>query len=159
MGSQMRQRAIQGIKVGDSFRISRTFSREEIDAFGDLTRDYNPVHYHTRWSKAKGFDDLACHGLLVGSMLCEIGGQVAWLATGMTFKFVRPVYPGVTITCALTITAIDPGGRAEAEAVLTDDNGDPVCLAQLKGRLPKGSERDLLDTLVKEGDRFNSLGG
>jgi acyl dehydratase len=159
MGSEMRQRTIQGLQVGDSFRISRTFSREEIDAFGDLTRDYNPVHYHTRWSQAKGFDGLVCHGLLVGSMLCEIGGQVAWLATGMTFKFVRPVYPGVTITCTLTITKIDPSGRADAEAVLTDDDGDPVCLAQLKGYLPMGSERDLLDTLVKEGDRFNPLGG
>jgi hypothetical protein len=43
--------------------------------------------------------------------------------------------------------------------VLTGDDGAPVCLAQLSGRLPMGSERDLLDTLVKEGDRFNPLGG
>jgi 3-hydroxybutyryl-CoA dehydratase len=90
MGSDMRQRAIQGIRVGDSFRISRIFSRGEIEAFGDLTRDYNPVHYHKRWSQAKGFEGLVCHGLLVGSMLCEIGGQVAWLAPGMTVQFVRP---------------------------------------------------------------------
>ncbi len=27
------------------------------------------------------------HGLLVGSMLTEIGGQLGWLATEMDFKF------------------------------------------------------------------------
>jgi acyl dehydratase len=69
-------------------------AQEETETFGDLTRDYNPVHYDHRWVRGKGYKDLICHGLLVGSMICEFGGQVGWLATGMNFKFTRAVYPG-----------------------------------------------------------------
>lgn len=29
---------------------------------------------------------MICHGLLVGGMICEFGGQVGWLASGMDFK-------------------------------------------------------------------------
>ncbi len=66
MSKFMRMQAIEGLKTGDRFFFFRTFSREEPLAFGDLTRDYNPVHYDTRWTDAKGFDGHICHGLLVG---------------------------------------------------------------------------------------------
>ncbi len=49
---------------------------EKTEYFGDITRDYNPVHYDFRWVEAKGFKGLICHGLIVGSMICEFGGQV-----------------------------------------------------------------------------------
>jgi acyl dehydratase len=157
MTNAMRQRAIDGLKVGDSFCFSRTFSRQETEDFGDLTRDYNPVHYHARWADAKGFDGLICHGLLVGAMICEFGGQVGWLATGMTFKFIRPVYMGATILCKLTIETLEDNGRAEAAASFTDESGELVGLATLTGRLPVGRDRALLNDLVSEGDRWNKL--
>ncbi len=150
MPHPIRQRAIEGLKPGDSFTYSRIFSQEETESFGDLTRDYNPVHYDLRWSQAKGFDGLICHGLLVGSMICDFGGQVGWLATGMSFKFIRPVYPGRTITCTITIDAIEPSGRAEARAILTDEDGEPVCYASLSGRLPLATERGLLKEIAQQ---------
>jgi len=150
MPHPIRQRAIEGLKPGDSFTYSRVFSQEETESFGDLTRDYNPVHYDLRWSRAKGFDGLICHGLLVGSMICDFGGQVGWLATGMSFKFIRPVYPGQTITCTITIDSIEPSGRAEARAILTDEDDEPVCYAALTGRLPLAPERGLLKEIARK---------
>jgi len=150
MPHPVRQRAIEGLQPGDSFTYSRIFSQEETESFGDLTRDYNPVHYDLRWSQAKGFDGLICHGLLVGSMICDFGGQVGWLATGMSFKFIRPVYPGQTITCTITIDSIEPSGRAEARAILTDEDGEPVCHAALTGRLPLAPERELLKEIAQK---------
>ena len=61
----MRQRAIQGLKPGDAFTFSRTFSQSDTESFGDLIADYNPVHYDRRFAQTKGFPDLICHGLLV----------------------------------------------------------------------------------------------
>ncbi len=43
--STIRSQAIDGLKVGDTFSISRTFSDQEVLAFADLSRDYNPVHF------------------------------------------------------------------------------------------------------------------
>ena len=157
MANSMRHKAINGLKANDSFTYTRTFTEAETLAFGDLTRDYNPVHYDTRWTDAKGFKGLICHGLLIGGMLCEFGGQVGWLATGMNFKFLGPVYFNDTVRCRVTITDIQENGRAEAEAVFTNQHGTTVGLASMTGRLPLKAEKLILEQMVTEGDPTNKL--
>ncbi len=159
MGISLRQAAARGLKVGDRFRIRRTFSEEETRAFGELTRDYNPVHYDTAWCDAKGFRDRICHGLLVGSMICEFGGQVGWLASAMSFRFLRPVYFGEALCCTITITHLAADGRAEAEAEWTNAAGERLLTAQMKGRLPRGQERELLQRWIEAGEPQNPLRG
>jgi len=155
--SEIRNRTIQGLKVGDTFTISRRFTEEDMRSFADVTRDYNAVHLDSRFSNAKNFKDRICHGLLVGSMLTEIGGQIGWLASVMNFRFKQPVYFGETITCRFTITEVDERRRARAEAVYLNQDGDIVLEAELKGILPDAAERRILDTMVAEGDPTNKL--
>ncbi|MCF8091382.1 MAG: MaoC family dehydratase N-terminal domain-containing protein [Desulfotignum sp.] len=157
MGNPVREHVVKGLQPGDTFCFTRRFSQEETRAFGDLTRDYNPVHYDRRWTRAKGFNDLICHGLLVGGMICEFGGQVGWLATGMNFKFLGPVYFGDTIQCQVTLTQIEKNGRAGAKAVFTNQAGRRVALATMTGRLPLDDEKNLLDRMISEGDPTNKL--
>jgi len=159
MPNPIRLKAINGLKPGDSFTYQKRFTKKETLLFGDMTRDYNPVHYDERWTEEKGFKDLICHGLLVGSMICEFGGQVGWLATGMNFKFIAPVYFGDTIQCSVTITKIEENSRAEAEAVFINQYKIQVCSAHMTGRLPKEKEKAILSTMVKEGDPTNQLAG
>jgi acyl dehydratase len=157
MANPIRKSAVKGLREGDSFSYKRRFTEEETAWFGDLTRDYNPVHYDSRWAGTKGFKGLVCHGLLVGSMICEFGGQVGWLASGMNFKFIKPVYFDDTVRCTITITKIEESGRAEAEAFFTNQNGEQVCYAHLKGRVPLDDERALLKKMLREGDPTNKL--
>lgn len=157
MANPFRECAVKGLGKGDSFSFKRVFTQRDTRLFGDLTRDYNPVHYDSRWAGAKGFQGLICHGLLVGSMVCEFGGQVGWLASAMNFKFLKPVYFEDTIHCTITITRIEDSGRAEAEAFFKNQDGTPVCYAYLKGRLPLIHERDLLNQIIQEGDPTNKL--
>ncbi len=156
MPNPIRIKAIEGLEEGDSFSYTHEFTKDQTMSFGDLTRDYNPVHYDSRWTDLKGFNGLICHGLLVGSMVCEFGGQVGWLATGMNFKFIKPVYFGDTINCKITITKIGDGGRAEAEAIFINQNDEKVCHAVLTGRLPQEQERALLQQMVNENDPTNN---
>jgi 3-hydroxybutyryl-CoA dehydratase len=157
MGNPIREKAITGLETGDSFVYTRRFSKEESMTFGDLTNDYNPVHYDRRWTDEKGFRDLICHGLLIGGMLCEFGGQVGWLATGMNFKFLHPVYFNDTILCCVTITRIKKDGRAEAEAVFTNQDKKTVGIASMTGRLPLEKEKQILSLMLSEGDPSNKL--
>ena len=157
MPNSIRVRATQGLKEGDSFTYFRKFTEDETLSFGDLTRDYNPVHYDLRWADLKGFKGLICHGLLVGSMICEFGGQVGWLATGMNFKYLKPVYFNDTIHCTITITKIEKSGRAEAEAFFTNQDDEQVCYAGLTGRIPLTQERKLLSQMISENDPTNKL--
>ena len=45
MANPIRKKAIAGIAEGDVFSYARTFTRMETVQFGDMTHDYNPVHY------------------------------------------------------------------------------------------------------------------
>jgi 3-hydroxybutyryl-CoA dehydratase len=159
MTNPIRKMAIEGLSEGDTFSYERVFTQAETREFGDMTHDYNPVHYDERWTGAKGFTGLICHGLLVGSMVCEFGGQVGWLASGMSFKFIKPVYFGDRVRCDVTITRIAESGRADAEAMLTNQQGEQVGFVHLTGRLPQASERALLARMIDEGDPDNGLAG
>jgi 3-hydroxybutyryl-CoA dehydratase len=155
--SEIRNRTIQGLQIGETFTISRRFTEEDMMSFAAVTRDYNAVHLDSRFSGAKNFKDRICHGLLVGSMLTEIGGQIGWLASVMNFRFKQPVYFGETITCRFTITDLDEHLRASAEAVYFNQDGNIVLEAELKGILPNAVERRILDDMVAEGDPTNKL--
>lgn len=101
---------------GDAFAVTRTFTEQDAIAFADISRDYNPVHFDDRFAKLNDFRGRICHGLLVASILTEIGGEIGWLASGMNFRFKKPVYFGDSIGCCSTITEIDDRNRAKAEA-------------------------------------------
>jgi 3-hydroxybutyryl-CoA dehydratase len=158
MSTSVRRQALEGrIRPGDRWVTRRTFSEEETLAFGDMIRDYNPVHYDARFSAARGFPERILHGLLTASMICELGGQSGWLAASMSFSFRKPVYFGDTIECWLTIREIDGRGYATAEAVYTNQHGECVLEATLAGFLPGETERDALRRMVGEGDPTNKL--
>lgn len=155
--SRLRRKAVHGLRPGDEFVIKRTFSKEETEEFGDLTRDYNPVHYDRGWTDLKRFPDLICHGLLVGGMICEFGGQVGWLATGMNFRFLKPVYFDEEITLTVTLEDVQADGRARAAGVFVNPDGDSVARVELHGRLPVNEEKEYLDQMVQKGDPTNKL--
>jgi 3-hydroxybutyryl-CoA dehydratase len=155
--SQIRKKTIQGLATGDTFIVSRKFTEDDIAAFADVTRDYNPIHFEKRFVRTKNFNDRICHGLLVGSMLTEIGGQIGWLASEMNFRFKRPVYPGDTIECTFTISEVDGRNRARAEVIYRNQDGIVVLEADLAGILPGTAEREILETMVAEGDPTNKL--
>lgn len=155
--SDIRKRTIQGLQIGDTFTVSRRFAEEDAMVFADITRDYNPIHFDSRFSGAKNFKARICHGLLVGSILTEVGGQIGWLASVMNFRFKQPVYFDETITCRFTITALDDRRRARAEAIYFNQEGNVVLEAELEGILPDESERRILDTMVAEGDPTNKV--
>ena len=155
--SEIRQKAIAGLKAGDSFTITRTFTEADMIAFAEITRDYNPVHFDERFAALKNFNGRICHGLLVAAMLTEVGGQMGWLASVMNFRFKKPVYFGDTVTCRLTITEIDVRNRARAFAEYHNGAGAVVLEADLEGIVPAEPEQDVLKAMVQEGDPTNKL--
>jgi acyl dehydratase len=155
---QWRKRAAEGVSAGDRFSFSRAFGAEELAAFGELTRDYNPVHYDDAFARLKGFAGPISHGLLAGSMICEIGGQLGWLATRMDFSFRKPVHPGDTITCELTVQDVDASHFAHAQALLTNQDGVEVMTVALEGYLPDPPARSRLNEMIAAGDPTNPLG-
>ena len=150
--SRIRNQTFQGLSVGDTFTVSRKFTEQDMLNFADITRDYNPIHFDENFVAAKKLKGRICHGLLVGSLLTEIGGQIGWLASEMNFRFKKPVYFGDTIDCSLTITKID-GHRAIAKVIYRNQDGTVVLEAELGGILPGDRERKILDAILAAGER------
>jgi len=152
-----RERAAEGLQVGDTFRTSRTYTDDDVIRFAQISRDYNPVHFDARFAKARNFSAPICHGLLAASMATEIGGQIGWLASVMNFRFKEPVYVGETITCTWVMTAIDQNGRAKASVTFTKEDDITVIEAEISGIMPGLEERKVLSQMLLEGDPTNGL--
>lgn len=157
MISNFRNKAIAGLKVGDTFSVSRTFIKQDVIQFAEISRDYNPVHFDERFAKVKNLEGLICHGLLVASLISEIGGQIGWLASGMTLDFRRPVYVGDTIQCNLVITKIGDRGHAKAKVVCTDKDGLAVLKGIVTGIVPGSQEKQVMKDMIAEGDPTNKI--
>ena len=153
----IRDRAIEGVRAGDVFTAVRTFSQEDTLAFADISLDYNPIHFDRRFTDTKGFSGPVCHGLLVGGMVTEIGGQIGMLASGMKFRFRKPVYFGDTVTCRLTVDEMDDRKRVKCSALFTNQDGETVLEVQLFGIVPGPEEQDVMREMVEEGDPTNKL--
>jgi len=157
--SSIRARSAQGIKVGDTFRVTRTFTEDDMNKFAAVSRDYNPVHFDERFAGAKSFRGRVCHGLLVASLVTEIGGQAGWLALEMTFTFLKPVYFGDTVTCEMTITSLSENGHIEGVASYRKSDDTLVLKGHLKGIAAGEPEQEVLRTMLDEGDITNPLRG
>lgn len=155
--SKIRDKAIQGLKKGDTFIARRTFTKEETEEFARISRDYNPIHFDQRFTSLKNFSGPICHGLLVASLLTEVGGQIGWLASGMDMRFKRPVYFGDTVECRCTIVEMDAKGRSRAAIEMTNQRGEVVMTAYLTGIVPGEAEQAVMQEMVQEGDRTNRL--
>ena len=155
--SHIRKKAIEGLEKGDTFSVSRTFTEQDVIQVADISRDYNPVHCDERFTKVKNFDGRICHGLLIASQITEIGGQIGWLASGMTFRFKKPVYFGDTIKCDLTITDLDEKGFSKAEVVFTNEDNITVLEAVVTGFVPGAQEKQVMKDMLAEGDPTNKL--
>ena len=154
--SYIRQKTIAGLKQGDSFSVSRTFSERDTVAFANISRDFNPVHFDDRFTKIKNFRGRICHGLLVASILTEIGGQIGWLASQMSFRFKQPVYFGDTIECCFTITELDESNRARAKGVFKNQQDEVVLEADLAGIVPGLPEKRVMEAMMMELDPTNT---
>ena len=153
----MRKKAVQGIKEGDSFTITRVFTEQDLKLFGDLSGDYNPVHYDERYAKSKKLNGTICHGLLVACMVTEIGGQLGILAESMNFIFKKPVYIGDKIECCCTFTEIDEKGRCTVSSVFKNQDGEIVLECTGDGILPTHEDREILKAMLNEGDPTNKI--
>ena len=155
--SEIRNRTIEGLRQGDSFTAERKFNEEDVNRFAAISRDYNPIHFDLRFTSIKGYTGRICHGLLVASLLTEIGGQIGWLASGMNLRFKHPVYFGDTVQCRITLDEVGENGRATASCVFTNQADVVVLEADLTGYLPGPAEREVMAEMVAEGDPTNPL--
>lgn len=101
------KKAFETYKTGTTFTFSRTFTQADLSLFVGITGDFNVFHTNVELSREHGFNGLILPGLLTGSLITHLGGLMGFLAKKLNFKFLKPTYPGDTITIiAIVIESI-----------------------------------------------------
>src|SRR6056297_1436093 len=79
---------------GDVFTVERTFTRDDVRAFAEVSEDTQPRH-----TEPDEDGRLLVHGLLTATLPTKIGGNLEVLASRLDFHFQKPVYTGDTVSC------------------------------------------------------------
>lgn len=86
------------LQVGEVIHFERTFTIEDVELFTKVSRDEGDHH-----TTPDEMGRLVIQGLLTATLPTKVGGDHNVLARTMNFEFVRPVFTGDTIVCAVTI--------------------------------------------------------
>jgi acyl dehydratase len=112
------------MKVGDIVLWQRTFSEDDVQLFNKISGDEG-VHHVTPDEQGR----LMIHGLLTATLPTKIGGDMNFIAREMRFQFHRPVFAGDTVSCEVTIVALEPLDKytnVRSEFVCRNQNGKEV---------------------------------
>jgi 3-oxoacyl-[acyl-carrier protein] reductase len=106
-GKSVRVLDFAEIQVGDKAELSHTIAQGDVDAFAQLTGDFNPLHVDETFSRKTLFRRPVVHGMLSASFISTMIGTLlpgsGALWTSQTLEFVAPAFVGDTITVIATV--------------------------------------------------------
>lgn len=94
------------IPVGRKQTLSRTITGADVDAFGHLSGDLNPLHMDAAFAAGTPFGKRVAHGLLTGAIVSTAHTELTgpgFAYVGQELKFLGPVFVGDTITVEVTV--------------------------------------------------------
>jgi phosphate acetyltransferase len=129
------------IEVGQSARLVRTLTLEDIRAFAAVSGDVNPAHLDTSFANESMFHGVIGHGMWTGSLVSTVLGTVfpgpGTIYLEQSFRFKRPVRIGDTLTVIVTVAEKnDEKHSLLLDCVINNQNGDQVVVGQAKVMAP-----------------------
>lgn len=123
----------QGMKVGAKASLSKTITQKDIADFARISGDTQPLHLDPSYGAKTRFKGIVAHGTIsiglisgvLGTKLVGPNQTVVFL--GMNCRFVKPVYPGDTVTATCEVKAVRPDRPiVTLDAVCTNQKGEQV---------------------------------
>jgi 3-hydroxybutyryl-CoA dehydratase len=135
---------IEDLTVGQSASYSRTITERDVDLFGEVSGDMNPLHFDEAYAKNTLFRGRIAHGMLSASFISTVFGTrfpgAGSIFMSATVRFKAPVRIGDTVTASVTVREIDLAKRRVAFDVackvgdLTVIDGDAMLKVPSRGR-------------------------
>ena len=121
----------EDIKIGDTAEVSHTFTEQDIQTFGDLSGDYNPLHFDDDWAKQTMFGGRIAHGILTAGLVSNaIGMKLPGTGTiylSQKMRFLGPVRINDTITARVeVIDKNDEKERITIQTTCTNQDGKKI---------------------------------
>ncbi|MHA1614547.1 MAG: MaoC family dehydratase [Candidatus Thorarchaeota archaeon] len=119
------------LEIGQSAEVIHTITEEDIRIFGDLSGDYNPLHFDEEWAKQTMFEGRIAHGILTSAFISAALGMrlpgTGSIYMSQSMRFLAPVRIGDTITtCVEVIMLNDEKERVTLRTTCTNQEGTLV---------------------------------
>lgn len=119
------------IQLGQTARIVRTLTLEDIQAFAAVSGDTNPAHLDPDYADATLFHGIIGHGMWGGALISALLGTVfpgpGTIYLEQNLHFSHPVRVGDTLNVNVTVTARDEARkRIELDCQVLNQNGERV---------------------------------
>lgn len=117
--------------IGQSERLVRTVTLEDIQAFAAVSGDINPAHLNAKYADDTLFNGVIAHGMLGAALISALFGTQfpgpGTIYLGQDLKFTRPVRIGDTLTVMATVTEKDEERkRVVMDCLVTNQHGETV---------------------------------
>jgi acyl dehydratase len=117
-------RYFEEFEIGQRFETPRrTILDADIASFAGLTADFNPLHMDEVFAQENDFKGRIAHGPMLVGMAFGLGAR-AGLFDGtvlglldISWKFMKPVRPGDTVSALLTVLEKRPTRKADRGVV------------------------------------------
>lgn len=116
------------LKMGQSAEMVHTITEDDIQKFGDLSGDYNPLHFNEEWAKTTMFGSRIAHGILTASYISAVIGMhlpgPGTIYMSQSMRFMAPVRIGDTITARVEVVQLnDEKERVTLKTTCTNQDG------------------------------------
>ncbi len=99
------------IDIGDTASVEHMLTQKDIQLFAVMSGDVNPAHLDEEYARSDMFHEIIAHGMWGGSLISTVlGTQLPGPGTiylGQTFRFLKPVGIGDTVTARVTVKSKD----------------------------------------------------
>jgi 3-hydroxybutyryl-CoA dehydratase len=106
---------IEDLKPGMSESYTHTITERDVQLFGEVSGDVNPVHFDEEFAKTTPFKGRIAHGVLTASYISTILGMKmpgpGTIFMGLNTRFKAPVRIGDTVTATCTVRETVPEKR------------------------------------------------
>jgi len=124
------------IQEGQRYAFEVTISDRDVDAFGTLTGDENPLHMNDEFARARGFGRRVVHGAFLAGLSSRLVGMHLpgrhCLLHELQLKFRTPAHVGDRLAVAGTVIQRSEAGRAIVLRVEIADVADDRIVASGK---------------------------
>jgi len=128
-------KTIDQIKLGDSAFQVKLITEKDIELFGEVTNDYNPLHFDSEYAAKTMFKKRISHGMLVGSLFSKVIGLdlpgEGAIYVEQSLRFRRPVYIGDEIKAEVVVKEINvERNRVYFDCIAYNQEGEKVVIGE-----------------------------
>lgn len=121
----------EAFRVGDRATFTKTIGEADILLFAAVSGDNYPLHSDEEYAKTTRFGRRVAHGLLTASLLSATNGMLlqkpGGISLSQTLRFLKPVYPGDTITaCSEVVEILAERRRLRCRTTCRNQRGELV---------------------------------